>query len=156
MTFWTRRLSGTVPVAAVMGLAVACGGDGGPPSSPTIDTRLTVDAVERVFVTRPFGGSLSAVIVYLDFEPDAPPSLTVQALGSDGRLYRGAYPDGAKICGFPGYLGAGPNPGNEDNRRIRAFIVPDSVHLTELRWRPAPDAEERVLPLGEGRFVCGP
>lgn len=147
-----RLTAGTLLFAPLAVLVSACGiaSDRIPDRQ---DPALTVTSVERVFVTRAFGGSLPMVLLRLEFEP-APSSAMFLATGSDGATYRGAAPFGAKICGFPDYLGQAADAGQEGNRRSVGFIVPEGVSLLELRWRAAPDAGERTLPLPDETTVC--
>lgn len=151
-----RAIQLIVALVGLVTLVAACGGSSGSPASPTPESRLVVDNVERVFVTRAFGGPLPVTLLYLEFQPEVPSSLILESTGSDGQAYRGARPVDAKICGFPDYLGHGPNAGSEGNRRTVAFIVRDGVTLVDLRWRPGPDAEERVMPLPAETVVCTP
>lgn len=133
----------------------ACGNSTAPTPSRQ-ETTISVNKVERVFITRPFGGPLSAVLAYLEFEPTLPAALSVEALGNDGQLYRGAWPDDSKICGLPAYLGLGLEAGREGNRRTLAFIVPDYVSLVELQWRSDGQASPASIPLGNEAVVCTP
>ena len=135
-------------------LASACGfasSDSGP-----ADTNVAVTGVERVFITRPLGASLPAILVYLEFDPAVPPVAAYTGIGSDGEIYSGVPPAESKICGFPDYLGHGPNAGREGTKRTIAFIVPDSVSLEELRWSPPAEEPARSVPLPEETRVCTP
>lgn len=152
----SRMLQLAAGVAGLITLSVACGGSSGsPPGSPSPETGLEIANVERAFITRPFGGPLPVVLLYLEFEPEAPPSLSFEGVGSDGNAYGGARPIDAKICGFPDYLGVGPDAGNEGNRRTLAFIVEEGVSLVELHWRSG-GAVERVTPVPGETVVCTP
>lgn len=148
--FWTAGL-----FAALLIIAAACG-DGSPGPTQTPATQLSVAGVERVFITRPLGPSLRAVLLYLQFGPSVPPSVTYEATGTDGRRYKGVFPGEAKICGFPAYLGIGLDAGREGSMRTIAFIVPAGVNLTELRWRTSNEAAERSVPLPDETVVCTP
>jgi len=152
----TTLASGAVLLALLAGLIAACSPPPDPVPLSEDDVTLAVKSVERVFVSRAFGGSLPLVLLDLEFEPAAPSSVAFQALGSDGATYRGARPVGAKVCGIPGYLGEGADAGHDRMRRTVGFVVPNTVRLTELRWRQGPNADERVAPLQGETLVCRP
>jgi hypothetical protein len=143
-------------VAATAIVVSACGSS--LRKEPSAGTRVdvAVQAVERAFVSRPFGGSLPIVLVYVGVitpDQDARPTLSFRATGSDGRIYQGAAPLAAKVCGLPDYVGdtAGMNL-----QKTVAFIVPDGVRLLDLKWREPGDAEDNMLDLPAATVVCSP
>lgn len=152
-----RPLLTIAPLAALLALAVSCGSDSGSAPSPSVaPAGLNVEKAERVFITRPFGVSLPAVLLYLEFDGPPPTSPVYEATGSDGEVYKGVFPGESKICGFPAYLGIGPDAGREGNKRTIAFIVPDAVTLTELEWRASTETPAQSLALPEETLVCTP
>jgi hypothetical protein len=120
---------------------------------PRVD--LAVRTVERAFVSRPFGGSLPIVLV--DIEATAPsagsPTISFSATGSDGRIYKGALPLAAKICGLADYVG---DPAGGEVEKTVAFIVPREVHLLNLQWRGVTDRVDNVIDLPAATVVCSP
>jgi hypothetical protein len=152
---WPGSLTVAGVAVGVIALAAGCGGSASSDDEQPA-TQASITGVERVFITRPLGQSLIAVLIHVEFDPSVPPAVIYRALGDDGKDYSGVFPGDSKICGFPGYLGLGPNAGREDNKRTIAFIVPQSVELAELSWSLSAEKRAHSVSLPAEIVVCTP